>query len=271
MRNYFEAMQIPVLRGRAFTPGDGLGDEPVAVVNQQLARRLFGDSDPLGRRVRMGPDSSSPWITIVGVVGDIRHTNLETPPLPELYVNYASNPPNSPFLAIRTSGSPAVLGEIVRRELRAVDPSLAPFDMRTMTDRRADSVASRRFVMVIVGACTLLALLLAAVGVYGVVALVVAHRVPEMGVRLALGAHPRSVQRLVIGHALARAAAGVATGMGAAALLAPLLRSQLFGVTAADPWTFIASPVVLIVVAVVAALVPAGRAMRIDPVAALRQ
>jgi putative ABC transport system permease protein len=270
MRDYFQAMNIPLRRGRYFTPGDGMSGVPVVIVNQTLARRLFGDSDPIGRRLQTGPTPSGAWATVIGVVGDIRHTSLESDPLPELYVNYAANPPVSPFIAVRTSGDPAALAEHVRAAMRQMDRTAAVYDLRTMEDVASESVAGRRFVMSLVTACTLLALLLAAVGVYGVVTLVVAQRVPEVGVRLALGATPGSVGRMVIGHALRLSAIGVGIGLLGAAALAPLLRSQLFGVTTSDPLTLLGAPVLLLAVTVLSAWWPARQAMKLDPVVAMR-
>lgn len=270
MHDYFKAMGIPVLRGRGFTTDDNQSTPAVAVINQTMARRVFGDTDPIGVRIRTGPDSSSPWITIVGVIGDVRHSGLEADPAPEMYINYLQNPPVGPFMVFRTIGDPVALAELVRAEARTLDSSMPIFDVRTMMQVRSESVAERRFTLLLVGLFGLLALALAASGVYGVMALIVSERTGEMGLRMALGAEPRQMVGMVVGQALGLAAIGVVTGVVVALVVAPLLANQLFGVAAIDPVTFAGVPVVLVAVAALAALVPAARAMRLDPVTALR-
>jgi ABC-type antimicrobial peptide transport system permease subunit len=206
---------------------------------------------------------------VIGVIGDIRHAGLETP-ITELYVNYLQNPPVAPFIALRTAGDPAALAERVRTEARAFDSTLAIYDIRTMQQIRAASVAERRFLLLLIGAFGALALVLAAVGVYGVMALMVSERTQEMGVRLALGAAPSAVLGMVVRQAATLAAIGVTAGVLAAIVLTPLLTSQLFGVRALDPVTFATVAALLVSIATLAALVPARRAMRVDPLDALR-
>ncbi len=270
LHNYFEAMGIPILRGRGFTADDLPTTPPVAVINDTMARRLFPGESPVGQRVRLGPSPTSGWVEIVGVIGDVRHLGLEREPAPELYVHYLQNPPVNPFIVIRTARDPAVLTELVRAEARAMDKDLPLYDIRTMMDVRSASVAERRFILLLVGVFGVLALALAAVGVYGVMSVVVTERTREMGVRLALGARASQVLGLVVGQAARLALLGVAIGVLTAMTLAPLLASQLYGVRPIDPVTFAGVPVVLITIATIAALVPAVRAMRLDPIAALR-
>lgn len=270
MRDFFTAMQTPVVRGRLFGPEDGPTAANVAVINQTMARRVFGGEDPIGQHVRTGPSATGPWTTIIGVVGDIRHSSLDADPLPEIYFDYAGSPPNSPFLVIRTSGPPESVAEAVRREVRQLDPAASLFDIRSMEAIRAESLAERRFLLILVAAFGGLALLLASVGVYGVMTLVVSERTPEVGVRLALGAEPASVLAMIVRQAAGLAAIGVGVGLAGAFVLAPLMASQLFGVVSTDPVTFVVVPALLIVVAAAAALIPARRAMRIDPVQAIR-
>jgi ABC-type antimicrobial peptide transport system permease subunit len=210
-------------------------------------------------------------MTIVGIIGDIRHTGLEKDPAPELYVHYLQNPPVAPFIVIRTVGDPAALTEMVRREARAIDKDLPVYDLRTMLQVRSESVAERRFLLLLVGAFGLLALMLAAVGVYGVMSVAVSERTQEVGVRLALGAQPSGVLRMIVSHASRLTLAGIVIGLLLTWPLTPLLESQLFGVRAADPMTLVGVPMVLLVTAIIAALVPARRAMRVDPVQALRE
>jgi putative ABC transport system permease protein len=269
MHDYFVAMGIPIKRGRGFTAEDGPNAPPVVVVNEAMARRVFGTDDPIGQHVRMGPNPSGPWSTVVGVIGDIRHAGLEEAPAPEMYVNYLASPPVAPFIALRTSGDPAALAEALRAEARSFDATLALYDIRTMEQIRSESVAERRFLLLLIGAFGVLALVLAAVGVYGVMALVVSERTQEMGVRLALGAAPAEVLRMVVRQAIVLAGTGVAAGIAVATALTPLMASQLFGVPPIDPITYLAVPLLLVAVATVAALVPGRRAMRIDPVRAM--
>ncbi len=269
LRNYFGAMGIPVLRGRAFTPDDGPNAPRVAVINERMARRLFPGDDPIGRRVRFG-STSAPWITIVGVIGDVRHSALEEEPAPELYTWYLQGPPANPFVVVRASGDAAPIAAAVRAEVQAVDRNIAAYDIRPMAQVRAQSMAERRFVLLLIGAFGVLALLMAAVGIYGVMALVVSERRAEIGIRIALGATPGAVLRGVIREGLLLTGGGIAAGLAAAVAVVPLLSTQLYGVRPFDAATLVAVPLLLAAIAFVACLVPARRAMTTDPVAALR-
>jgi putative ABC transport system permease protein len=214
--------------------------------------------------------ATAPWRTIIGVIGDVRHSGLESPAAPEMYTSSLQGPPTNPFIVVRTSGDPAALTAAARAELRALDKEIAAYDIRPMAQVRAESVGQRRFVLLLVGAFGALALLMAAVGVYGVMALIVTERTSEIGIRLALGAQPGTVLRLVVRQGVTLAALGTAIGIGASIALTPLLTTQLFGVRPLDPPTMAAVPAVLLFVAAVACYLPARRAMRIDPVNALR-
>ena len=270
LHDYFAAMRIPVVRGRVFSDADGASGPQVAVINETLAARLFPGEDPIGRRVAVGADPDEPWLTIVGVVGDIRHEGLDAAAPPELYLNYLANPPLAPFVVIRTAGDPAALATSVRQLARSLDPTFALFEVKTMEAVRSASLAERRFTLLLVATFGLVALLLAAVGVYGVVALVVAERTTELGLRVALGAAPLRVARLVVAEALQVTATGLGVGLVVAAGVARLLSTQLFAVAPLDPVTFIAVPLTLALAALAAALAPAWRAMRLDPMRALR-
>ena len=270
MHNYFETMGIPIRRGRTFDSTDSPTAPPVAVINETMARKLWANQDPVGQHVRTGPNPTGAWTTIIGVIGDVRHGGLEEAPQPELYISYLQGPPMSPFIVLRTTGDPAAMTETVRAEARRIDKNLPLYDMRTMTTLRSEAVSTRRFILLIVGAFGLLALSLAAIGVYGVMSLIVSERTREVGVRLALGAQPSELLTMIVWQAAKLAGIGVAIGMVAALPLAPLLDSQLYGVASFDPVTFAAVPLALLVIASLAALVPARRAMRIDPLAALR-
>ncbi|MFM8533310.1 MAG: FtsX-like permease family protein [Acidimicrobiia bacterium] len=270
MHNFFETMGIPLRRGRLFDATDGPTAPPVAVVNDTMARKLFPDQDPIGQHVRAGPGANGPWTTIIGVVGDIKHGGLEEVPQPEMYINYLQGAPVGPFIVLRTTGDPSLLAATVRAEARAIDKHLPLYDMRTMTTLRSEAVSTRRFVLLIVGAFGVLALGLAAIGVYGVMSLIVSERTREVGVRLALGAEPSHLLGMIVGQAAELAGLGVAIGLLVAVPMAPLLDSQLYGVQSFDPMTFVSVPLVLVLIAALAALVPAREAMRIDPLAALR-
>ena len=204
------------------------------------------------------------------MIGDVRHGGLEEVPQPELYITYLQGPPVAPFIVLRTTGDPALLAETVRAEARRIDKNLPLYDMRTMSTLRSEAVSTRRFILLIVGAFGVLALGLAAIGVYGVMSLIVSERTREVGVRLALGAEPSQLLAMIVGQAAKLAGIGVAIGVIVALPLAPLLDSQLYGVQSFDPMTFVSVPVVLLLIAALAALVPARKAMRIDPLAALR-
>jgi putative ABC transport system permease protein len=269
VRNYFAAMDIPLVRGRSFTADDGPNAPRVVVINQRMAQRLFPGEDPIGRRLRVG-STAAPWVTVIGIIGDVRHSALEDDPAPELYTWYLQNPPSNPFLVVRAGGDPASIASAVRAAVQDTDKTIAAYDVRPMAQVRARSMAERRFVLLLVGAFGALALVMAAVGVYGVMALVVTERTAEIGIRLALGATPSRLLLAVIREGLVLTAAGIAAGFAAAVAIVPVMSRQLFGVTAFDLPTLAAVPVVLLAVAALACLVPARRAMRVDPVNALR-
>ena len=264
--DYFGAMGIPIIQGRNFSADDGSSALPVTIINATLASRLFPQENPVGRRIR---PTNSPWLTIVGVAGDIRHNNLEDAPRPELYITYRQGPPTSPFVAIRTTADPASLASAVRGVFRdlGADP---PRDLRSMDEIRSASVGERRFVLVLVGIFGMLAMLLAGVGVFGVITLVASERAPEVGIRLALGATPSAVLGLMLAYAVKLTAVGVVIGGLVALALAPALGAQLFGIGRADPITYVAVTAVLLAVATLAALVPGRRAMRVHPATTLK-
>jgi len=270
MHNFFETMGIPIRRGRSFAETDGPTAPPVAVINETMARKLFPNQDPVGQHVRTGPNPNATWTTIIGVIGDIKHGGLEEEMQPEMYITYLQGAPIGPFIVVRTAGDPAAMAETVRAEVRAIDKTIPIYDMRTMSALRSEAVSMRRFILMIVGVFGALALGLAAIGVYGVMSLIVSERTREVGVRLALGAQPTELLTMIVGQAARLAGIGVVIGVIAAALLTPLLDSQLYGVRASDPATFLIVPVMLLAIATMAAVVPARKAMRVDPVTALR-
>lgn len=270
---FFETLRIPLRRGRTFTSGDAAGAPQVVVIDEFLARRYFKDQDPIGRQIRRGPPEAPP-LTIVGVVASIRKVSLAEPVEKEtIYfpVAQARVPVRTLGLVVRTHGDPEALASTVREAVRAVDPEQPIFDVRTMDDRVARSLARHRTPMVLTTAFGVLAVLLAAVGLYGVLAYAVGQRVRELGIRQVLGADRAAILRLVLGQGLIVAASGSLAGVTASFWLTGLLRSQLFGVSPRDPAVLVAAPALLLVVALLACLAPAYRATRVEPIAALRE
>ena len=269
---YFDTLAIPRVGGRDFTDGDTAESAPVAIVSRELARQHFGDVSPLGRPLRINVDHANgrddvEW-TIVGVVGDTRST-LDGPVRRTIYVPRAQRPGAAIVYFLRTVQDPALAGASVARILQAAEPQ-APIEVRTLDDVIGGTIAQQRAIAVLLSAFALVALALAAVGVYGVMAFSVRERSREIGVRMALGASASSVFRLVLGRALKLVAMGVAVGLVAASVLTQALERLLFEVEPLDPWTFAATAAVLLLVAIVASSLPARRSMRIAPVDALR-
>ncbi len=270
VHDYFGAMKIPVLDGRVFVDADRSSGERLAIVNAALASQLFPGESVVGRRVQMGANPTpTGWMRIIGVVGNVRHTSLEETPEPEIYISHLQGPPTSPFMAVRTNGDPAAVTSAVVSATTSMGVN-PPSNVRTMDELRSESVGERRFVLWLTGAFGVVALLLAGVGVYGVVALMVSERTAEVGIRLALGASPGQVWSMLVSHAAMLGAGGVAIGLIAGAMLAPLAENLLFGVSPTDPFTFAGVGALLLSVAVVAAALPARRAMKVAPSDALR-
>jgi putative ABC transport system permease protein len=270
VHRYFETMQIPLKRGRLFTDADRAGAPGVVVINESFAKRIFGDDDPIGQQLRLGASSPVRTATIVGIVGDLRHQRLDLAPAAEVYVYYLQAVPVAPMLVIRTAADPASMTQSIRGAIRDIDPVLTVSNVRTMDAMRSASVSSRLFVMTLVVAFGGIALLLAAIGVYGVLTLVVAERTREIGIRLALGASPRGLVALIVRQSLTLTVIGLIAGVIAAIALSPLFASQLFGISGADPATIAVVVAALLAVAIVAAAIPAARVLRVDPVTTLR-
>jgi ABC-type antimicrobial peptide transport system permease subunit len=269
---YFRALDIPLKRGRFFTETDTADATPVAIISEALARQTWPDRDPLGQTVEYGNmDGDLRLLTVVGVVGDIRGTSLEQPPTPIIYVNCLQRPQKTGELSlvIRTAGDANSTLSAARRVIREVDPSV-PVKTNTFTRVFSASLATRRFNLLLVGAFAGTALLLAIAGIYGVLAYSVARRTRELGVRIALGASSSNVLGLVLRQAVITAAAGVIVGGVAACALTRFMRSIVFGVSTSDPLTYGAVAALLLLVALLAAYIPARRATRIDPMIALR-
>jgi predicted permease len=269
---YFATMEIPLLAGRAFDARDAADAPSVAVVDEQAARRFWPGQDPIGKRFQLGDyDPNEPWVTVVGVVGNVKQYALDSEARPALYLPHAQFSTRILYLVVRTSGDPASLTNSVTATVRSLDPGLPVYDARPMAARVADSLARRRFSMLLLGLFAGVALLLAVVGIYGVTAYTVAQRTREIGIRIALGARPGDVLGLVVRQGAGLTALGVAAGLAAALGLARLLSGMLYGVSAADPLTFAAITALLAGASLAATIVPARRAARVNPVIALKQ
>src|SRR3712207_2359498 len=265
-------MQTQLISGRDFEERDAADAPMVALVSETTARRLWPGKSPLGRRIKF-PGSEKdvqPWRTVVGVVRDVKQYALDREDSMQMYLPEAQYPVSFMTMVVRAKSEPtALLGE-VRREVSAADKELAVFRVATMEQLLADSVALRRFSMLLLGVFAALAVALAGVGVYGVVSYSVAQRTREIGVRVALGARPRDVVRLVLGRGLGLAGLGIALGLAGGLALTRVISSLLFGVGARDPLTFASVAALIALVALLACLVPARRATKVDPMVALR-
>jgi len=277
--DYLQTMGIPLLRGRTLGPEDRLETQPVAIVSQSFARKFWPSQDAIGKRIRWGV--RDPWEVIVGVVGDVNQGPFSSPLAPHVYRPYSQLPAsgleNDPFgdwhamnLALRTQADPASLTSVVLAQVHSLDPDLAVANVRTMTQVISSSVAGPQFNMILVGAFAGLALFLAGIGVYGVLAYAVARRTHEIGIRMALGARRADVLRLVIRQGLTLASIGVMIGAVVALALTRFLASLLYGVKPTDPLTFVIVSMALTVTAVLACYIPARRATKVDPMVALR-
>jgi predicted permease len=266
--DYFQTMGIPLLKGRMFTDADTSSGVPVVIVNEALARKMFPGEDALGKQLRMS--QTGPPSTIIGIIGDVKHSSLDEVPQPEMYASTYQGSMMSPYMVMRTTADASALIELVRAKAREIERDLPLYSIQPMESVKSASVAQRRFVLVLVGLFGVLALVLAAIGVYGVMSLLVSERTQEVGVRLALGADPSNVLTMLVAQATRLAIVGVAIGVVLSFALMPLLASQLYAVQPRDPLTLTGVPLVLIAVAMAAALIPARRAMRVDPVSALR-
>jgi predicted permease len=267
--NYFQAMQIAPLAGRAFTDHDRFGTAKVAVISDTLRRRFFRDEDPIGKKLVVSFLNTPLKVEIIGVVSDIKQDSLTAPTNAQIYVSYLQVPWFSTALLLRTQGDPGALAAPVGRALRSIDPAQAGVS-KTMDELLSDSVAQPRFYGLLLSSFAVLALVLAIIGIYGVISYSVAQRTHELGIRIALGARTQHVLILVMGQALTLVILGAIIGLGTAFGLTRLLTKFLFEVDAGDPMTFGAVALLLAVVALIACYVPARRATKVDPLEALR-
>ncbi len=273
---YFEALRIPLVRGRAFSASDSASAEPVAIINQVMASTYWPSQDPIGEYIwigkPMGPANAEPGPRrIVGIVSDIHETTLAEPPTPTMYMPYAQRPKdNEACFVIRTLQTPLASVPEVRRAVQEVDPDLPLAEIKTMAQVLSTSLTDWRFHAILLGAFGSVALFIAAIGIYGVVSYSVAQRTHEIGVRVALGAERNDVLKLVVGQGAKLTMVGVAIGTAGALALTRSLASILYGVKPTDPLTFVLVPLLLIAVALLASYIPARRATKVDPMVALR-
>ena len=269
--DFFRTLHVPLNKGRIFSAQDNQSSQPVTIINETMARRFWPNDDALGKRFKLGSaESANPWLTVVGIVGDMRRQNLEREPIAQIFLPYRQSPSRRMNLLIRTTAEPTQLGPAVRQEYRSLDKTVLVYGITTLEGRLAQSGAQRRFQTWLLTLFSTLALLLAAVGIYGLIHQSVVMRTREIGTRMALGAQKGDVLRLVIGQGMSLALCGVVLGSIAAFGLTQVLTGLLFGVTATDPLTFITSPLLLLLVALLACYLPARRATMVDPMLALR-
>jgi predicted permease len=268
--NFFETMEIPILLGRGLSPRDDQREPKVAVINQTMARKYFGDENPIGRRFGFGGPETSGQIEIVGVVRDAKYTDLRRQTPPTFYVPYQQEPPGQMTFAVRAADDATALIAPIRETVREVDQKLPLSDVRTQSQQVNESIAQERLFATLSSFFGLLALLLASIGLYGVMSYSVARRTNEIGIRLALGAQRGDVMRLVLRETLLLVLIGLVIGLGAAMASTRLISSMLFGLTPNDPGTILLAALLLVAVATLAGYLPARRASRVDPMVALR-
>ena len=279
---YFQTMGIQLLRGRSFTEADGPKSLHVAVINETMARHFWPNEDAIGKRLKQGwPEWTTPWWEVVGVVADVKLNGvIQTTPM-HIYLPVAQNGIDSAYLAVRTKTDPQSLAATVQSTLHSLDSQIPIYQVRTMDERLKGAVVSQRAAMILLSAFAVVAMLLAAIGIYGVISWGVVQRTREMGLRMALGALPREVMWLVLRRSMLLVLVGVAIGLLGAFSLTRVIGASLaetgagktpllFGVQALDPITFIVAPILLALVAFLACCLPSWRVTKIDPLVALR-
>jgi predicted permease len=274
MPGYFEAMHIPLLSGRIFGERDGTKGAPVAIVNQAFARKYFPGENPVGKHIQanLGDDLfEHPMREVVGVVGDIKRKGLTADTEPQYYLPYAQALITNPYITIRTKGDPAALQEPLRAAVREMDKSVPVYQVSTLEDYLSTSTAQPRFQTFLLACFAGIALLLAAIGLYGLLSYMVAQRTLEIGLRMALGAERVDVLYMIVRRGLALAVLGLGAGLMISAMLTRLLSGMLYGIRPSDPLTFAAMTGLLLVVSLAASIVPAYRAARLDPIKTLRE
>jgi predicted permease len=272
---YFKVLQAPLIRGRYFVEDDGPGEQPVVIVDETTARTFWPDRDPLGRRLsirNIWGAANPPWSTVVGVIEDIKNDGLDQSGSPHIYAPIYQFPRlRSLSVTVRTSLSATSLEPQIRREVGSIDPNLPVFNVRTMNEVIDGSLASRRFSAELVGVFAVVALLLASVGIYGLLAYMVGQRSHEIGVRMALGAMPSTIGKMIVSRGVGLTGIGVGIGLLLSGIMAPMISTVLYGVRPLDPEVFLGVPLILMVVALLASYIPARCAARVNPIVALRE
>jgi putative ABC transport system permease protein len=270
--NYFEVLRTPLIRGRVFLDSDEPKSQQVAIIDQTLANRYWPGQDPLGAHIQFNAQANAPnWFTIVGVVGDVKSDGFEAPLAPHIYLPVFQGPPYASVLFLRTHANPGTLGDQIRTEVQSVDSNLPLFSVRTLDEVVARSMAERRFALEILALFAAVALLLAAIGIYGVMSYAFSRRIHELGIRIALGAQRSDILRMALSEGMTLVLFGLVAGVIGAMVLTRYLRSLLFNVTATDPLVFVSIAALLAAVALLACYIPARRATRVDPLVALRE
>jgi putative ABC transport system permease protein len=269
--DYFKVLQTTLLRGRSFTEGDEDGKPLVAIIDESTARKYWPTQDPLGRRVRFARDATKPWTTVVGIVKDIKSDGLDIDGVPHIYVSTYQDNSKELSVVLRTSLPATQLEPQIRHEIQSIDPSLPVFSVSSMNDVLDRSLASRRFSADLVGGFAGLAVLLASIGIYGLLAYIVGQRSREIGIRMALGARRDDILRMFLRKGVALAGVGIAVGLVFSASTASMMASLLYGVRPHDPAVFLIVPLLLLAVAALASYLPARRATKVNPMIALRE
>jgi predicted permease len=268
---YFEAMEIPLRSGRFFNAQDTFTSPKVVVIDEYMAQQLWPNQDPIGRRIHYGGvTDKDPWETVVGVVGRVKQYTLDSDSRIALYLSQSQYPVRAMSVVLRSGTEPAALTSAVKQQIHELDTDLPLYNVRTMNQRLDESLAPRRFAMWLLALFAFVALTLAVIGTYGVMAYLVNQGTREIGIRIALGATQQDIVRLIVMKGLVLALCGVAFGVGGAFAGSRLMRSLLFGVTPSDPLTFVVISLLLTLITLLASYIPAHRAARIDPIVSLR-
>jgi len=269
--DYFKVIQCPLVRGRVFSEGDEAGKEMVVIVDETTAHRYWPDRDAIGRRLKVGQNPNLPWMTVVGIMKDIKHDGLDKDAIPHIYTSVYQQKGNNLSVVLRTDLPPAQLESQIRDQIHAVDPELPVFSVKSMNEVLEASLAPRRFSAELVALFGALALLLASIGIYGLLAYMVGQRSHEIGIRMALGARQDHILKLILRQGIFLAGAGVSAGLVVAVATAPLIATLLYGVHPIDPVVFLSVALILLMVSFLASFVPAYRATKVDPIVALRE
>jgi len=269
--DYFRVLRATLLRGRSFTEGDEDGKPQVAIIDESTAHKYWPTRDPLGRRVRFGRDPTKPWTTVVGIIKDIKSDGLDIDGVPHIYVSTYQDPSKLLIVVLRTSLPATLLEPQIRHEIQSIDPRLPVYNVSSMNDILDRSLASRRFSADLVGGFAGLAVLLASIGIYGLLAYIVGQRSREIGIRMALGARRDDILRMFLRKGVALAGVGIVAGLVFSASTASMMASLLYGVRPHDPAVFLIVPLLLFTIAVLASYLPARRATKVNPMIAIRE